>query len=122
MNNQGLHHNSTITIEKKRAVPAWPITPPPKEVPHHNLFSVVLLGAIAGGVALGLLAYLISKSHLSISSLSILSASGAAPATFVGAGFGIALGGILAAVIYFVQVRVARRANGDNYHRTSYEI
>ena len=60
---------------------------------------LALIGALLGGVALGVLAYAVATGVWPIAGFGQFAAAGAAPAAFVGAGTGIALGGLTGALL-----------------------
>lgn len=88
----------TLTIEQQAPPPVMPevFTPAPPAVPDWDisLFNGMLIGALIGGLLLGMTAFIIARGFVPIAALRILGASGALPAVIVGAGAGIGFGGI----------------------------
>jgi hypothetical protein len=94
---------SVITLEKKELPPVEIAAA--QETLYRALFFYTLFGAIFGCLTLGAAAYMISARHVHVASLDMLSASGPMPATLMGAGFGIALGGLGGAILAWFRSR-----------------
>lgn len=89
-------NKSVITTTKRAARPVEFESPP--GVFHRFILYGTIVGAAIGGILLGLLFYLIAAGRLVVAGLGMLAASGTAPAAFVGAGVGIAAGGLAGAL------------------------
>ncbi len=86
-----------LDFTEKKAAKSAAVSPISYGTFLRSIFYSTLLGAIFGGLALGLVGYLIATGRFPVAGLETLAASGAAPAIFVAAGIGIALGGLLGA-------------------------
>lgn len=75
-----------------------------------SLLRFALIGAFAGGVALGWLGYAIAAGVLPIAGLGQFAASGVGVGSFVGSGLGVALGGLGGAVIALYRLPPRRLA------------
>lgn len=77
-----------------------------KPVYHPAILHYALWGTLIGGILFGLFLYLLAEGILPIAGLGQLAAGGEAPATFLGAGFGIALGGVIGGLIGMRKLRM----------------
>lgn len=82
---------------------------------HRSLLTFALAGAAAGGAVLGWLAYAVAEGALPVAGLGQFAAAGWGVATFVGAGVGMALGGLAGGLVALYRLP-PRKKKGDHAH------
>lgn len=81
-----------------------------------SLVMFSLLGALVGGVILGWLGYAIAEGGLPIPGLGQFAAAGWGVAAFVGAGVGVALGGLAGGLVALFRMPRAEKSKGHHEH------
>lgn len=97
-----------------------PLHDAPQEHPiyERSLLTFALLGALAGGVVLGWLGYAVAEGGLPVAGLGQFAAAGWGVATFVGAGTGVALGGLTGGLIALL--RLPRADRKSHHHENAH--
>lgn len=86
-----------------------------------SLLTFGLLGALAGGLLLGWVAYAVAEGSLPVAGLGQFAAAGWGVATFTGAGVGVALGGLTGGLIALLRLpRAKRRQHQHGHSETSH--
>lgn len=97
-----------------------PLHDAPREHPIYDrsLLLCTLIGALAGAIILGWFAYAVAEGSLPIAGLGQFAAAGWGVATFVGAGMGVAFGGLAGGLIALF--RLPRAQAGEHPHEHSH--
>lgn len=96
-----------------------PLHDAPREHPIYDRSLVMfsLLGALVGGVILGWLGYAVAAGGLPIPGLGQFAAAGWGVAAFVGAGVGVALGGLAGGLVALFRMPRAQSARQEHVHQ-----